>query len=385
MVQTAKSSFMAKLVQAHEEHKGDETRVGSGGDLPGGIEQGVAQLVDLHIGTYAKGDNEGQPFFMGAGTVLEPEFVDQVDPKTKKTRRIYIQGLRTQIGPEPLCDTVAQNGNQTSLADHWDRVLNHLRLLGIDTKTIDPTAIIVEAEEGKFASGVVLEALVQAAPTFRFRTWMGKPTAQYPNPRVNHEWKGLCPYDKPGTDAVQDDTAEQPKWESDDKKAPTPTSPPPEPPKQAPPEAAEPEGAPDLKELAKLADAGKPKEQSGKAAALLVDYAKAAGIDNYEAMPSWEAVAEAVIAAQGKAVEAEAASTTAEPEVEEYSEEPEPWAPAKGEQAFFANAKLKKVMQCEIVEINAKLQKADIKVDGKLIKGVPFAKLSATESPEIPF
>lgn len=381
MAKTAKSSFLSRVAEAHELHKADDTRIGSGGDLPAGIEHGIARLVDAKIGVYQKGDNEGEPFFMAAGTVLEPTSIAVVDPKTKKSKTIFVEGLRTQIGPEPLCDTTAQNGNQTSLADHWDRLLNHLRLLGIDTKTITPDMIILETADGKYESGPVLKALVEAGPTFRFRTWQGKATAQYPNPRVNHEWRGVCAWEPTAEDAVQDGTeSSQPaKWEADAAKEqpPTQTTPQVEPAKESPP-AAEPE-VPDLLALAAIADnPTSPKKQSAEAAATIVEYAKAAGVDGYEAMASWTEVANAVITSQAPAEEAVA-------EAEEYSEEPEPWAPAKGEQAFFMNVKLKKLLQCEIVEAYPKVSKADIKVDGKLIKGVPFDKLAATEADAIPF
>ncbi len=35
-----------------------------------------------------------------------------------------------------------------------------------------------------------LETLKEEAPHFEFRTWKGKPTPQYPDPRTNHVWNG---------------------------------------------------------------------------------------------------------------------------------------------------------------------------------------------------
>lgn len=369
MVKKAKSSFFERVEKAHLEHKDDETRVGSGGDLPHGIEHGVAKLADAKIGIYAKGDYEGEPFFMAAGIVLEPDSVTTVDPKTKKSRVIHIQGLRTQIGPEPLCDTTNQNGEVTELADHWSRVLNHLRLLGIDTKEIDPSSIVAESQEGKYESGPILEALVEAAPTFRFRTWQGKPTAQFPNPRVNHEWRGVCEHDSEPTKAVEEQVEEQPQWESDAAKEEAPTKEPAEKPGkiESPIEV-------DFLALGKVADSGKSKEAQ-KAQQTLTGHAQVLGIDGYEEMETWTAVAEAI-----------AAHEEAEPEAEteeEYVEEPEEWAPTEKEVCYMSNGPKKKPTECEIVKVYAKAEKADVKrLDTKkVVKGVPFAKLSATDEP----
>lgn len=362
-----KSPFMSRLAEAHELHKGDETRIGSGGDLPAGIEHGVARLSDAKIGVYQKGDNEGEPYFMAAGIVLEPETVLVVDPKTKKSRAIHIRGLRTQIGPEPLCDTKAQNGNETSLADHWDRVLNHLRLLGIDTKDLDPTDVVVE-HNGTYDSGPVLEALVQAAPTFRFRTWQGKATQQYPNPRINHEWRGACEYDEGTSEDVQDDTAKEAEWESDEADEA----------EEVEQEEAAVEAEVDFLALGELADAGKPKKEATEAARTLAGHAKILNIDS-DSLGTWTEVAEAIVAHEEP--EAEDANDEAEAD-EEYEEEVEDWIPTAGEIVFFAGPG-KKPIEAEVVKVFAKQEKADLKrLDTKkLVKGVPFAKINADGSP----
>ena len=391
MVKKAKSSFLERVAEVHEEVKGNETKVGSGGDLPPGIEHGIARLVDCKIGIFQKGDNEGEPFFMAAGTVLDPESVVQTDPKTKKARTIPIRGLRTQIGPEPLCDTTAQNGNVTSLRDHWDRVLNHLRLLGIDTKEVDPTDIIAEETEGVYSSGPVLEALVAAAPTFRFRTWQGKPTDQYPNPRVNHEWRGACEYEGDATsEEVQDDT--EAKWESDeqaDAAAEEEKAPPRKPPK-APAKAedakAEESGSIDFMALGKLADAGKPKKEAGEASKTLAGHAKVLGIDGYEDMDTWVDVAQAIIDHEEIVAEEEAEPEEEAEAEEEYVEEEaeaeeEEWSPAEGEMGFFMAPGSKKPVECEFVKVYGKAQKVDLKRNDtkKIVKGVPFAKVGPTD------
>ena len=82
---------------------------------------------------------------------------------------------------------------------------------------------------------------------------------------------------------------------------------------------------------------------------------------------------------------AEQAGEPAEAAVEEevYSEEPEDWKPVKGELGFFSDPKTKENVRCEFVEVSAKLEKVDLKrLDtNKIVKGVPFAKVVATDLP----
>jgi len=386
---TTKSSFLARVTEAHEVHKGDETRVGSGGDLPGGIEQGIARLVSAKIGVYQSGPNEGEPFFMAAGTVLDPETVTVVDAKTKKSRVIHIRGLRTQVGPEPLCDTKTQAGKDVSLADHWDRVLNWLRLLGIDTKDIEPTDVITEESEGVFGTGPILEALTEAGPTFRFRTWTSKPTEQYPDPKVNHEWRGVCQWDGDAAEGgVEDDTEAEPEWESDAAAEEEATSPP----KKTAKKAAKPEPEPEVEEeveeaaeeeeeateeidfaaLGKLADTKKKGAQ--EATRVLAGHAKLLNID-HEAFKTWVEVAEAIV---NHSEEEEVEEEVEEEEVEEETEEA--WVPEKGELVFYMPVGAKKAVEAQVVSVDD--DKAVIKrLDTKKAVKVPLEKLSATETP----
>lgn len=358
----AKSSFMSRVAEAHEQHKNDETKMSSGGELPGGIEHGVAKLVDVHIGVYQKGDYEGEPFFMAAGTVLEPKTHLIYDQSSKKSRAVNIFGLRTQIGPIPLCDTTDSRGNQISLADHWETVLNHLRLLGVDTKTVEPDDIITE-DNGVYGSGPVLEALSQSGITFRFRTWQGKATQQYPNPRVNHDWRGAVEYeDTEAPEAVEDDTAEPeqgetPQWEQDAQAEEAASAPEPE---QDEPEAepAQETSDPDLGELGRLAD-----EQDDKdAQSQLIGLAKLHGID-YEAPSSWSEVALLILQAEAG-------------ELQEVQPETE-WEPIEGEIGLYTPPKAKKPVVCEFGKVFSKAKKVNITVDGKVIKAVSFDQVQA--------
>jgi hypothetical protein len=136
-----------KLNEAVVAHREDETTFGGGGGLPGGIENGIAQVVECKFGTYEKGDNKGEYFFYAAATVVLPKMHDGIP----------VYGLRTQIGPEPICDTPGKT--RQTLEEHVAWVLNEFRKLGVDTTQlgaddIEPTA----------------EAIKQAAPFTRFRT-----------------------------------------------------------------------------------------------------------------------------------------------------------------------------------------------------------------------
>ena len=160
MAKNAKSQFLEKATSAHEQHKADDTKAGRGGELPGGIENGIAELVSLKIGIYVKGDYEGEPFFMGMATCRSP----------KVHNGLPTAGLFTTAGPIGLCDTTNAKGEVIPFAENWDRMLRHLRSLGVDTKDLSPQDIIAGIDNEAYETGPVLLALSEAAPTFRFRT-----------------------------------------------------------------------------------------------------------------------------------------------------------------------------------------------------------------------
>ena len=154
--QTLKSGLVgklgAKLSKAVEAHKGDETKFsGGGGDLPGGIENGIAQLVLCKFGVYEKGEFEGEYYWMAQGVVVSP----------KKHAGIVIEGLRTSIGPEAICDT--PNKARKTTEEHVAWVLNEMRKLGVDTSELSGDDLESTAE-----------ALQELGPHFRFRTWQGQ-------------------------------------------------------------------------------------------------------------------------------------------------------------------------------------------------------------------
>lgn len=164
----------ARLAKAHEDHKADETQWGNA-ELPAGIERGVAQLKEVKFDTFKNGDMTGQYYFMAYGIVKMPTEVNGLP----------VEGLRTQIGPEPLCDTPTRS--RKTLEDHVGWVYNELRKLGVDTSKIDHTQL----ED-------VAQALTEARPHFAFRTWKGKKQTTGPyagqEPRTQHDWLGAVDY-----------------------------------------------------------------------------------------------------------------------------------------------------------------------------------------------
>src|SRR5574343_207411 len=202
MAKKQRSGLAAKLGdearRRWDEKRAEAAAYGAGGDLPAGIEGGVAQLVECKFSQYEKGDNEGEYFFYAAGVVLEPaEFGG-----------MRLAGLRTSI-MEPMCDTPTRK--RATVADHLEWVQNELKKLGVDGDALpDSDSLDLEA---------LAQAVKDAKPFFRFRTWKGQAQTTGPyagqEPRVQHEWRGICEYDADTGQAsgVDDRTADEPEEE----------------------------------------------------------------------------------------------------------------------------------------------------------------------------
>lgn len=184
------SKLGASLQQSYEAHKADETDYGSGGELPAGIELGVAKLTDCKFDTYKTGKLQGKFYFYAAGIVVEPK-----THTLEGGRVVRVEGLRTSI-MEPLCDTPDSAGKKKTFDDHFASILNEIRKLGVDTAQVPPDQL--EAVVNSLADGDI---------HFGFRTWSGKPTAEYPEPRVTHTWTGACEYEETTTDDVVEEEA----------------------------------------------------------------------------------------------------------------------------------------------------------------------------------
>lgn len=308
----------AKLTKAHEAHKADDTRFGQGGDLPGGVD-GIALLTECKLGQFNAGKHKGEYFFYAAGVVVEP--VDFVD---KKGNKWHTEGRRTSI-MEALCDTPEKTGEKSrkTFDDHYDWVLNELRKLGQDTKDLG-------ADDFEPALAILKEAGIY----FRFSTREGKPTEQYPDPMIFHEWQGATEYTQEGeagggtqdnTEAVSEPPAPAPTKKTP-AKAPEPAKAPPKPPKgkEAPTPAPEPED--ELTALADRADA-----QDADAANDIAERALAAGIEqsSIENASSYAEVADMIRATEATDEEAAYAGTESTGEWEPEKDDTYKYAPIK--------------------------------------------------------
>jgi hypothetical protein len=309
-----KSGLLARLGdrlrKAHEEHKADETEYSNFGELPAGIEGGVAQLVDCKFDQYKSGDNEGETYFYAAGVVVQPIEHDGV----------RVQGLRTSI-MEPMCDTPTRS--RPTFEDHLKWIYNELRKLGVETTTLD-----VDDLETTVA------ALREAQPYFRFRTWKSQPSVEYPDPRTNHSWAGVTEFTPTEGGAVEYKTKPS-----------------------ANGAATEPfDEFGDLDSLATKAD-----EDDAEAQSSLREMAEKAGIteEQVDEAENWVAVVE-LIRAGGK--------EDAEPEeaAEETAEEVS-WEPVKEEVYHFrpidpkSKKPVKKPVEVEIVSVDKKSKTVALK------------------------
>ena len=278
--QTMKSGLVsklgAKLSKAVETHKGDETKFSGGAELPAGIENGIAKLVLCKFGTYEKGDNKGEFYFMAQGVIVAPS----------KHEGIPIVGLRTQLGPEAICET--PKASRKTVDEHVAWVLNEMRKLGVDTSELGADDLESTAE-----------ALQSSDVHFRFRTWQGEATKEYPNPRVNHQWGGAVDY-APDEDSDSDDVVDDTEEASDEVE-------------EVEEESSE---ETDFDALGEAADG-----DDEEAQATLTSLAEAAGLDptDAESYPDWATLAATLKEGVGEE-EAEEEEEEEEEEVEEEAE-----------------------------------------------------------------
>lgn len=344
MANSKKSSLSSELgamgKQAFEEHKGDETKYDTGSRLPAGIENGVAQLTMMKFDKYKDGDNKGKWYFYAAGTVIEPKLHNGAP----------CSGLQTSI-MEPLCET--PNKSRKTVSDHLSRILNELRLFDVETKSL-----------GFDDLEPVTTILVQRAPYFRFRTWKGDPTKEFPNPRVNEVWggvKGLEEYVPPSaSDEVNDQSGDFEGVPSEEASGP-PNSPPPS-------NTTQSSGDPDdLDSLAAKGDGNDPSAQKR-----LLELALSEGIekDVAEATDSWQQLADMVKLQRNS--NANSASSAAEPEAEA-----DELVPEKSQVLFYTAAEGDTPVEVEVTSVSAAKKICNVKsmADGTIFKGVKWSQL----------
>lgn len=171
-----KGKLKGVLGGAVKKHRTDDTVVPGGGDLPPGIDNGIAQLVEAKIDEHKDGNQKGKLFAFFSGVVVS---VGESDPKGVIGRR-----ASKIIGLYP-----SQDGKKTT-EDRVAELLNEMRLLGVDTSNLSEDDI----EDA-------LAALKAEAPYFAFRTWRGNATPAFPNPRTNTTFSGKVDHDEDGAGA----------------------------------------------------------------------------------------------------------------------------------------------------------------------------------------
>lgn len=158
-----------------KKHKGDAIELPkSGGTVPPGIEAGIAQLIVCRFSERKEGEHKGKPFLDLQAIVVD---VQDENPVLKKAikKRIF--------NGEDLFDTPKSSKTKT-FDQHLSKALNKLRLLGEDTEQID-----TDDEDSTLAAMVeILARLEEEKPCFEFKTWIGKPSKAFPNPKVNVDW-----------------------------------------------------------------------------------------------------------------------------------------------------------------------------------------------------
>jgi len=377
MAKTQKSSLAAKLGEkgrkAHEEHKDDPIKLSAGGDLPAGIEGGEARVALCKFDEYKSGPNQGEQYFMASAIVITPK---------------EYAGLRTSIGPIPLCDTTTAGGKTTPFADHYATMLNEL-------KKLRGSEDAIEFDE---LEGIAAE-LQEEQPGIRFRTWAfdsqvmdksngkfvvkqgsrtlgsykteGEANKKHPylgkESRVNHDWRGRCEIETDDSDdGVQDNSqaAEEPAesaapaWDEDE-----------------------------LKGLATKADKG-----DKKAIADLSEKCETAGLDA-ESYDKWIDVANALLdgvtSAESAGEEESSEESSSEESTEETSEEEsvEDETPKVKDIFRFKplgkdKKRVKKAVECEVTAVDEGNETVVLKnlEDGKTIyKGVKFGLLEGDE------
>jgi hypothetical protein len=164
-----------KAVQAHA---GQEPRQ-QYRDLPGGITNGEARLVQAYFGVISEGDQKGKKFFRALATVMEPKSV------TVAGREVDVYGLQTSI-MIVMADRKKADGTVIPAADAITEIMDVVARLG-GGKQFTANVRSMKDLEGRLA------ILNKTKPKVRFSTREGKKTEKYPNPKVFHTWYDRIP------------------------------------------------------------------------------------------------------------------------------------------------------------------------------------------------
>ncbi len=169
---TLAKKLAARVGDSIASHKNDTTTLetSSFAKLPD-INDGIAQLVELRVGYYERGESKGEPFVVAMGSICEPKTALADDGVTV----VPVDGKQVKWGPEPLCDTKWPSGDVQPFDEHMANVLAFLRTFGVKTGDL--------ADDGSDLEPT-LAALLEEGPYFAFRVYTlpANPPA-YPKPK----------------------------------------------------------------------------------------------------------------------------------------------------------------------------------------------------------
>lgn len=181
--QVQKSGILAKygkrLDEAIQKHANDETTYGII-KIPGGINQGIAQLTHCYFALYKTGNNKGEAYLRAQATILEPHTA------MDNGQEVVVRGLQTSV-MFPVCQQKNTLGDITTEEEQIRRIENFLRSIGGEQATAN------------LKSGADLESLAlsiqEAKPFIKFSTSFGKAmvdpkTKEKLPPRVFENWHG---------------------------------------------------------------------------------------------------------------------------------------------------------------------------------------------------
>lgn len=179
--QMAKSDVFAKIGakanKAFSSAKKKDVKLPSGGNVPGGIENGVAKLTSIDFAEFQKGDNKGKPYFMAQAVVVNPDGSN----RPWIVNGVKIDGLQTKFGPEALCDTPKAGGKRKTFEEHMDHVVNLFKMLAGKEA--------VESLENASELKELGESLIEQGTYFSFRTWQ-PPKRKKGEPGFNPKYDG---------------------------------------------------------------------------------------------------------------------------------------------------------------------------------------------------
>lgn len=172
--------------KAFEKCKGNPVRIGSGDDLPGGIENGIAQLFECTFKKYNTGENKDNFYLYAAGTIATPQ----------KIGDISLVGRETVI-KEPLCSTPKHPRKNVDAHVEW--IIDLFRRMGVEASLLEKLCGDEEATFDDLKDAA--KALKVAAPHFEFSTSQDKPATKGPykdKPAfTQNTWKAVVEYTCP--------------------------------------------------------------------------------------------------------------------------------------------------------------------------------------------